>query len=104
MINNILKPTGIPYKETMFSRAVPDKTYAVYHDDVEVEGPDNENRIYMHNITVELYEPKPDPKAEAAIEAQLNARGIKWTKQSRYWIAEAHRYQVIYEFTYITKT
>lgn len=104
MINEILKPTGIPYKETMFPRAVPDKTYAVYHDDVETDGSDDENLIFRHNITVELYEPKPDPKAEAAFEAQLNARGIKWSKQSRYWIAEAQRYQVIYEFTYITKT
>lgn len=103
MIDQILKATGVPFKETMFSR-VPDKTYAVFHDDVEVDGPDYENRIYFHGITVELYEKQPDPKAEAAIEAQLNARGLKWTKQSRYWIPEAQRYQVIYEFTYITKT
>ena len=104
MIDSILKPTGIPYKETMFPRAVPDKTYAVYHDDVDVDGSDYENLIYTHSITIELYEPKPDPKAEAAIEAQLNALGIKWSKQSRYWVPEAQRYQVIYEFTYITKT
>lgn len=103
MINKILTPTGIPFKETMFSRA-PAKTYAVYMDDVETDGSDYENLIYTHNITVELYEPKPDPEAEAAIEAQLNTRGLKWAKQSRYWIPEAQRYQVIYEFTYITKT
>ena len=103
MIQDILKPTGIPFKETMFSRA-PTGTYAVYMDDVTADGPDYENRIFTHDITVELYEPKPDPKAEAAIEAELNARGIKWSKQSRYWVQDAQRYQVIYEFTYITKT
>lgn len=103
MIKKILTPTGIPYKETMFSRA-PAKTYAVYFDDVDADGSDHDNQIFTHNITVELYEPKPDPAAESAIEAELNARGLKWTKQSRYWIADAQRYQVIYEFTYITKT
>lgn len=104
MINEILKPTGIPFKETMFPRAVPDKTYAVYHDVVDVDGADYENRIFTHNITIELYEPKVDAKAEVAIEDQLNAKGIKWTKQARYWIPEAQRYQVIYEFTYTIKT
>ena len=104
MIISILKATGIPFKETMFPRVVPDKTYAVYMDDVEVDGSDYENLVQTHNITVELYEPKADPKAEAAIEAQLNAAGLHYSKQARYWIPEAQRYQVIYEFTYITKT
>ena len=104
MINSILKATGIPFKETMFPRAVPDKTYAVYMDDVEVGGSDYENLVQTHNITVELYEPKADPNAEAAIEAQLNANGLHYSKQARYWIPEAQRFQVIYEFTYITKT
>ena len=104
MINSILKATGIPFKETMFSRAVPDKTYAVYMDDVEVDGSDYENLVQTHNITVELYEPKADPNAEAAIEAQLNANGLHYSKQARYWIPDAQRFQVIYEFTYITKT
>lgn len=103
MINTILKATGIPFKETMFPRAVPDKTYAVYMDDVEVDGSDYENLMQTHSITIELYEPKPDPKAEQTLEGQLNARGIKWAKQSRYWIPDAQRYQVIYEFTYYTK-
>lgn len=103
MVNEILKQTGLPFKETQFSRA-PAGTYAVYMDDVTADGPDYENRIFTHDITVELYEPKPDPKAEAAIESELNARGLKWTKQPRYWVQDAQRYQVIYEFTYITKT
>lgn len=103
MIKEILKATGLPFEETMFLRAVPAKTYAVYMDDVEVDGSDQENLLYWHNGTIELYEPKADPKVEAALEAQLNKRGLKWTKQARYWIPEAQRLQVVYEFTWYTK-
>lgn len=102
MINVILTASGLPYQETQFLRP-PTKTYAVYMDDVTADGPDYENRIFTHDITVELYEPKPDPVAEAAIERQLNARGLKWTKQSRLWMPDVQRYQVIYEFSYIEK-
>lgn len=102
MIDGILKASGIVYAETQFMRT-PTKTYAVYMDDVEADGPDYENRIFRHDITVELYEHKPDPQAEAAIERELNARGIKWQKQSRYWIQSVGQYQVIYEFSYIEK-
>lgn len=103
MINKILKASGVPYKETQFQRP-PDKTYAVYMDDVTADGPDDANRIFTHDITVEVYEKKPDPEAEGAIERELNARGLKWRKQSRYWVQEAQRYQVVYEFSYIEKT
>lgn len=103
MTNEILKASGLPYRETQFLHDVPKKTYAVYMDDVTADGPDYTNRIFTHDITVEVYEPKPDPDAEAAIERELNARGIKWTKQSRYWLPDAQRYQVVYEFSYIEK-
>ena len=72
-------------------------------DDVDTDGPDGINRIFTHDITLEVYEPEPDDEAEAAIEEALNSRGIKWTKQDRYWLQDVQRYQVIYEFTYITK-
>lgn len=104
MINEILTATGRPYRETQFLAEPPAGTYAVYMDDVTADGPDNENRIFFHDLTVEWYEPKPDPETEAAFEAELNRRGIKWTKQARYWIKEVKRYQVIYEFSYIIKT
>lgn len=103
MINEIMTALGVPSKETMFSRA-PAGDYAVYHDDVTADGPDGINRIFTHNITVELYEVKPNPTLEASMEEELNSRGIKWSKQSRYWVEGAQRYQVIYEFFYITKT
>ena len=103
MINEILKPTGVPFKETMFSRA-PDGDYIVYHIEVDADGPDDESRIFTNSVTLEVYEKKPNPKLEADIESRLNTRGLKYSKQSRYWIPEAQRYQVIYEFTYIIKT
>lgn len=103
MINDILTAAGIPNRETRFLR-IPDGTYAVWFDDITADGPDGANRIFTHDLTVELYEPKPDDDAEAAIEAELDARGLPWTKQARYWLGDAQRYQVIYEFTYITKT
>ena len=103
MINEILTASGVPYKETQYQHEPPKKTYAVYMDDVEVDGGDCVNLLKRHAVTIELYEPKPDPEAEAAVERELNARGIKWTKQSRYWLPDAQRYQVIYEFEYIEK-
>ena len=103
VIDSILKPVGVPYKETLFSR-VPTGDYIVYHIEVDADGPDYENRIFTNSATLEVYEEKPNPKLEATLEARLNAEGLHWSKQSRYWIPEAQRYQVIYEFTYITKT
>lgn len=103
MIRAILDASGVPYRETQFPRE-PAGTYAVYFDDVATDGPDGINRIFIHSVSIELYETKPDHKTEAAIEAALNAQGIRWTKQSRYWLSDVQRYQVIYEFTYIEKT
>lgn len=78
-------------------------TYAIYFDDVEADGPDNLNLVFTHDVTVELYELLPDDETESAIEAELNARGLRWTKQSRYWLKDLQRYQTIYEFSYIEK-
>lgn len=102
MIENILTAAGVQFKRTRFPQP-PEGTYAVYMDDVETDGPDGINAILRHNVTVELYEPKPDDAAEAAVEDQLDAAGLQWTKQDRYWLQEEQRYQVIYEFTYIEK-
>lgn len=105
MINTILKAAGVPYRESRYPHP-PAKTYAVYFDDLDASGPDpfpGVPKVVTHNVTVELYEPEQDPAAEAAIEAQLDAAGLAWTKQARYWLQNAQRYQVIYEFTYITK-
>lgn len=102
MVNNILDTAGINYRETRFPRP-PAGTYAVYMDDVSTDGPDGLNLIQTHDITIELYEPQPDDVAEAALEAALDAAGVRWTKQARYWLQDEQLYQVIYEFTYYTK-
>ena len=102
MINQILKAAGVTYRRTRFPKP-PAGTYAVYMDDISTDGPDDRNSIFTHDYTVEVYEPTPDDATEKAIEAALNARGIQWTKQDRYWLQDEQRYQVIYEFTHISK-
>lgn len=102
MIKTILDAPGIPYRKSRHL-SPPTGTYAVYFDDVETDGPDGINCIYIHNYTVELYEPAPDDATEEAIEAALNAAGQVWTKQDRYWLQDVQRYQAIYEFRYIEK-
>ena len=102
MINKILTAAGVKYKRTRFLRP-PAETYAVYMDDVETDGPDGINAIITHDYTVEVYEPHPDDATEAAIEAALDAEGLRWEKQDRYWLQDAQRYQVIYEFSHIEK-
>ena len=102
MVDKILNATGIPYKESRFLKP-PSKTYAVYHDSIERRGGDNINLVTLHDITIELYEYKADPVAEKAIESQLDAQGIEYTKQARYWIQEEQLFQVVYEFSYINK-
>ena len=102
MIREILTASGVLFPDTRFTR-LPDKTCVIPSDDVTADGADDMNLLYLHNITLEMYEPTPDPKSEEAIESQLNNRGLKWVKQSRYWLQTEQRYQVIYEFSYIEK-
>lgn len=102
MIETILNAAGVPFRRSRFLKP-PAGTYAVYTDDIATDGPDGMNRIFHHDITVEVYEAKPDDKTEAAIEAALDAQGLHYTKQDRYWLQDEQRYQVIYEFSYIIK-
>lgn len=102
MVHDILQAAGIPYRKTRFL-SPPSGTYAVYLDDIDTDGPDGLNLIQSHDITIELYEPTPDDKAEEALEAAMDTAGVRWQKQDRYWLPEEQRYQVIYEFTHYTK-
>lgn len=102
MIEEILSASSIPGSESRFPDPPP-VTYAVWFDDVSTDGPDGINRIFTHNGTIELYEPAKDDAAETTLEAELNARKLRWTKQARYWLSSVQRYQVIYEFSYIVK-
>jgi hypothetical protein len=111
MIKDILTAAGVEHAQGRFV-AMPQGTHAVYFDDIEVDAPDRVEfplpgrfpRVYKHDVTVELYEPAPDDKIEAAIEAELDARALPWTKQDRYWLKDLQRYQVIYEFSYTSKS
>lgn len=102
MVNKILTEARIPYKETRFLTP-PKTTYAVYEDAIQRRGGDHINLLNQHDISLELYEYKPDPTAEASIEKQLDLLGLEFTKQPRYWIESEQLYQVIYEFTYYQK-
>ena len=102
MVNIILSATGLPYKESRFLKP-PKTTYAVYSDAIDRRGGDNVNLLTQHDVTVELYEYAKDPDAEKALETQLDANGIEFTKAPRYWIAEEQLFQVVYEFTYFSK-
>lgn len=111
MIENILTAAGVLHRRGRFP-SPPADTYAVYFDDLSADGADPVSpvtpgglpRIYHHDARVELYEPKPDDATEAAIEAELDARGIPWTKEDRYWLQDVQRYQVLYDFSYTSKT
>lgn len=108
MVKEILTAAGVPSRQGRFPDP-PATTYAVYFDDVAADGADRVPAaglpyIYHHDVTVEVYEPKPDDDTEAAIEAALIAQGLPWTKQDRYWLQNVQRYQVIYEFAYTAKT
>lgn len=107
MVNKILTGAGfvenVTFKETRFLKPPKDQTYAVYSDTKTVRGADYVNAITAHEVNIEVYEYTPDPDTEAAIEAQLDACGQEYIKQSRYWINEEQLFQVIYEFNYLTK-
>ena len=103
MVTKILKQAGVNFRQSRYIATTLPDTYAVYFDDREASGADGINCLITHNITVEVYESKPDDATEAAIEAALDAYGLEWTSQARSWIQEEQRYQVIYEFTYIEK-
>lgn len=103
MVKEILTAAGIQERGARFLKP-PAGTYAVWRDDLDTDGPDNlAPCIFTHNVTIELYEPKKDAAAVASLEAQLNARGLHWTKQDRFWISSEQFYQTIYAFNYIEK-
>ena len=109
MIKEILKAAGVPHRQGRFP-SPPGVTYAVYFDNIDNDNADPVSTsrarlpgLRYHNASIELYEPKPDDKAEASIESELDARGVSWAKQDRYWIQDSQAYQVVYEFEFITK-
>lgn len=103
MVKEILTAAGIKERGSRHTKP-PAGTYAVWFDDIETDGPDGMPPcIFKHSVTIELYEPKKDEAAVAALEAALTAAALKWTKQDRLWIQSEQMYQTIYEFTNIEK-
>lgn len=103
MIPEMLAAAGIKERGSRFIKP-PDGTYAVWFDDIDTDGPDGmPPQIFKHSVTIELYEPKKDAAAEAALEAEMGTRGLHWTKQDRLWIQSEQMYQTIYEFDYTEK-
>ena len=103
MVTEILKRAGVKFRQSRYTAKPLPNTYAVYFDDREAGGADGINNLITHNITIEVYESTPDDATEAAIEEAMDAYGLEWSAQARYFIQEEQRYQVIYEFTYIEK-
>lgn len=106
MVKEILTEAGFvenkTFKETRFIKP-PKTTYAVYLSEISRYGADNANLITEHNDTIEIYSYAPDPEAEKRTEDALDARGIPYEKESRYWLQEEQLYQTIYTYTYIEK-
>ena len=102
MIKEILNAAGLQSRRSRFLKP-PAEKYAVYMDNVDTDGLDGINRIFTHNITLEVYAPTQDEALEEKIEAELNIRGLRWEKQDWYWLQTEQRYQLVYEFSYIIK-
>lgn len=106
MVKQVLTNAGFvehkTFKETRFLKP-PKSTYAVYMDSYERRGADNLNLVRDHDYTIELYSYTPDPEAEARIEVSLDALGLAYNKDDRYWIHEEQLYQVVYTFNFIEK-
>lgn len=103
MVKEILAAAGIQGRGSRFAKP-PAGTYAVWFDDITTDGPDGmPPRIFTHDVTLEIYASKKDDAALQALEAQLNARGLHWTRQDWLWIQSEQMYQAIYEFSHIEK-
>lgn len=103
MVKEILAAAGIQGRGSRFAKP-PAGTYAVWFDDITTDGPDGmPPRIFTHDVTLEVYASKKDEAALQALEAQLNARGLHWTRQDWLWIQSEQMYQAIYEFSHIEK-
>lgn len=111
MVKNILTASGLPFRRSHFHKP-PEVTYAVYFDDVDVDGPDRVETlaaaglpcIYHHDVSIEVYAPYPDDAAEAAVEVAMLAMGITtWHREDRYWLQDVQRYQTVYTFSYTAK-
>ena len=112
MVKEILTASGLQHRRGSSPKRLPDSTVVYYFDDVELDAPDRVTPstaaglpcICHHDVRLEVYEPQADPAAEAALEAQIRARGLTFKKYDREWLQSVQRYLVNYEISYTTKT
>lgn len=103
MVKKILAAAGIKERGSRFTKP-PAGAYAVWFDDIDTESPDGmAPRIFKHSVTIELYAAKKEQSAAEALERELAADGLNWSKQDWYWISSEQIYQAIYEISYIEK-
>ena len=108
MVKEIMTASGVQHRRSHYFQP-PEGTYAVYFDDVDLDGADRVTAarlpgIYRHDVSIELYAPALDPAAEAAIEAAMTARGVHWHKEDAYWLQDVQRFQTVYTFAFTSKT
>ena len=99
MIKDILTASGLQHREGSSPARLPAEPFVYYFDDVELDGADVVTPpagawlpgIYHHDVRLELYTTQADPAAEAALEAQIRARGLTYQKYTREWLADVQR-------------
>jgi len=103
MVKEILNMAGVTHRRNRFPKP-PAGTYAVWNDFLDTDGPDGmPPQIFQHNVTIVVYEPRPDDETEASIEAAMNSYGLHWHKEDRYWVDDEQLYQVTYDYSYVEK-
>lgn len=111
MIKTMLKAAGILYPEEERFLRLPEETFADIFDDIDSDGADpvpglataGVGRIYAHDARIEVYETLSDAAKKAALEAEMDARGLPWSKTDTVWLDTTQRYLTVYEFTYTEK-
>lgn len=102
MVNDILTAAGVQHREVRFIQP-PAGTYAVWFDSQDHRGSDSNIRIIGHETRIELYSPKIDASAEAAIEEQFQIRGQAFFKDDRLWLKDEQKFMTVYSFEYLEK-
>ena len=97
----IEKETGIPTAEVAFTQ--PQKLpFIAILDRTEEDGDDFHAQILSHDLTIELYAARIDAEKERKIEAALEKKAWKMTKD-RTWISEEKMFETIYNIKFIEK-
>lgn len=103
----IAAAAGIDTRETRFAKASSGEIYAVYFESINNIGPDLcPSMLTACTATIELYSKKANNAARAAaiaLEKELNAYNLEWSKGDQIWIEEEQIFQTVYSYTYLQK-